>query len=161
MCFSKVTKSLGSREQNPLTLPGPGLAGSPIHSFSQIHQERSQCREARVVKSHPMKCLKAKVCATKLDRGLLSKGLISLFLVPLKFSEYPWLCWSGAISPGGGGAMIVWVVGTLWNYARFAFTFSILEHSCEKFLRLKIKKVFQGSFLNQDFKVQGMLRHEQ
>lgn len=89
MCFSKVTKSLGSREQNPLTLPGPGLAGSPIHSFSQIHQERSQCREARVVKSHPMKCLKAKVCATKLDRGLLSKGLISLFLVPLKFSEYP------------------------------------------------------------------------
>lgn len=38
--------------------PRPGWR-SPNHLFSQIHQEASQCGEARALKSHPGKCLKA------------------------------------------------------------------------------------------------------
>lgn len=133
-------------------------------SFSQIHQEGSQCGEARVVKSHPVKYLKAEVCAGELYRGFLSKGLPSLFLMRLKFSKYPLLCWSCAISQrkrvGEGRPRIVWAAGNIVELCTFTFKLSILKHSCEKSLHLKKKKFSKGVFLNQVSKVQGMLRHE-
>lgn len=159
MCFLKVTKSLGSSDQDPLTLAGLGLAGILL-PMALAKSIRKGARDEKLGFQNltQLSVLKAEVWLGARWTGFFS-GKVSL--------PFPWSPWNSLnpltlliwyVFPGRG--LRLWLCRLqemLQNYAGFTFKLSILRHSCEKFF---FKKT-QRSILSHVFQVQGVLRSEQ
>lgn len=86
MCFSKVTKSLGSGSGAAFALAGlgPGWLSTTQH-FSQINQEASQCQESWdfFFSSHLERCLEAEMGSRAGQRSFKGRSSLPLSVLSM------------------------------------------------------------------------------